>query len=381
MKILLFSLLLASEATVYSAQQLGDITVVTKGEPRLILRSQECGPEDVPDAGLRVFRRQDGSIYGFASGYDNFPIAGQALSDLHRVCKSAYQSEHNANPESFDDETWLAATWTDNGRDIMAIGHNEYHGEQHPGACHGTSPRVCRYGVLLHLTSHDGGSTFTKTTSSPLVAPPIRQEVDQQRDTGFFQPSNIFEHDGWKYVFVRTSGGGSQKAATCLMRSDKPESPASWGIYDGSAFRPALFNPYADDVVSRPSCAPLANINGLVWTVVQLRGTDFLIALLTRVDSRTNITRLMTSTSRDALHWSAPRIVQGINLEWSESCPTSPYLHYPSLVDPQSSRRNFDDVGTSALLFFTSIEVSHCKFTMHRDLIAQPVQILIGPAP
>ena len=370
--------LMALPAPVRAQDAAAPVRLVAAGEAAPVLPNQpSCGPDDLPDTALRAFRRNDGSVVAFASAFESYPLTGPTLLRLAKACRSAYHSAKSADAARFDDETWIAATWTENGRDVMAIAHHEYHGEKHPGHCLGTTPRECRYGVLLHLISHDGGMTFRKTTPTPLAAAPVRQSVDQRRDTGFFQPSNIFEWNGYKHVFVRTSGGGAQPPATCIMRARDPLDPASWEIYDGASFRPALFNPYAGDPATRPVCAQVSRLNGLVWSALALRGGG-LLALLTVLEPGTRRTRLATSVSTDLLHWSAPLPVEGVDLQWTDRCPTTPYLHYPSLVDPGSRRRNYDDSGSDALLFLTSIQIRDCKFTMNRTLVVMPVRLVAG---
>jgi hypothetical protein len=320
---------------------------------------------------VRVFvsdRAYDNKVAVYAVHYTNHFLVGDSLLSLKKDCHEAYASHRLANPEAFDDETWIAATWTPDGRKVMAIGHHEYHGEQHPGRCAGNSPRQCRYGVLLHLISTDGGVTFRKSTPTPIAAAPVRSEPNQTREAGFFQPSNIFEHDGFEYTFVRTTGGGTQKPATCLMRSADPTDAKSWTIYDGREFVPALFNPYTEDVKDREPCAQIPALNGLVWSVLTYRESGVLLAVISVIDPQTKEARLATSTSYDGLLWSKPLYVKGFDLDWIAPCPRSPQLFYPSLIDPASKRRNFDDTGGNPVLFVTGITREGCKSSMERDL-------------
>lgn len=353
------------------------VQLVIQGPIRPVLdwSATQCDRIDIPDAGLRAYRRGDGNIVVFANAQNNYPLIGTNFLNLHKVCHSAYRSAYAADPSVFADETWIAATWTDDGRNVMAIGHEEYHGEKHPGHCSGTTPRQCRYGALLYLMSHDGGYSFRKNPT-PLAAVPAQQSAVQGKDVGFFQPSNIFERNGWKYVFVRTSGGGRQPPATCLMRAKNAGDPSSWDIYDGINFRPALFDPYRQKFSDRPICAQISGLNGLVWSVLTSRISGALIAVLTVIDPSTHSIQLATSTSNDVLHWSKPVYARGIKLQWGEWCPTPPYLIYPSLLDPQSSSRNFATVGRSADLFLTRIRIRNCRLTMDRDLVFMRAQLV-----
>jgi hypothetical protein len=309
----------------------------------------QCEKMDLPDAGLRAFRRADNSVEAFAAHYTNYFMLGPSLLDLKKQCHSAYPSGHNANPAAFDDQTWIAATWTDDGRHVMAVGHLEYHGELYPGRCEAPKNVQCRYGALLDLNSDDEGAHFTKSPN-PLAAAPAREEPNQKPSVGIFQPSNIFEHDGWKYVFARSSGGGAQPAAACLLRSRDPMNEQSWQIFDGDGWESASFNPYTQDWGDRKPCAQVSTLNGIVWSVLTFRPTGVLVAVISVIEPQTGKPRLATSTSSDALHWSKLDYVD-LDLEWGAPCPKSPALGYPSLMDPSSTRRNFDDTGTDAVIF------------------------------
>jgi hypothetical protein len=350
-----------------------------EGKPRFALEWTKCNTDDVSDAGLRPFRRSDGKILAFANNQaDNFPLIGTNLLNLRKDCSPAYISKHDGDPSAFNDQIWIAATWTDDGIHVMAIGHQEYHGEK-VGRCSVKSFNQCRYGSLVHMISDDGGLTFRKTQSRPLAAPSQRQSAGQEHIVGFSQPSNIFEHDGWKYVFILSDGGGRQPSGgTCLMRSRQPMDPKSWTIFDGQDFRPSSFDPYRDDEQAAPICARIPRLNGLVWSVLNVRGSGILVALLTIIAPETNAVKLATSTSFDALHWSPLMALPDIDMQWTNRCPKSPMMHYPSLVDVTSSRRNFDDTGFYPQLFLTLIDIDHCKFTMDRRLAVLQAKLILS---
>lgn len=336
-----------------------------------------CEDIDIPDAGMRVFRRFDNKIVGIASHYVTRTLIGSDIKKLKKnQCNVAFQSSKNSNPAKFDDQTWLAATWTDDGKNIAAIGHHEYHGELHPGKCTGKTPRECRYGALLLFGSKDGGNTFTHVDLRPIAAVGVPQKFDQGKDIGFFQPSNIIEWEGMKYTFVRTSGGGKQKPATCIMRAQNPLTPKSWEIYDGNFFRPSLFDPYQDDIANAPICAQIPALNGLVWSVLRHRQRGIFIALLTVIDPSTGAVRLATSVSSSLLEWSKPRLVDGIKFEWLGECTNKDFVyHYPSLIDPDAPGRNFDTTDDDGLLFLTVINRKNCKMSMDRDLVFRRVHL------
>jgi hypothetical protein len=369
--VLTISLLVSSAGRSPAQENLPAVRLEVLGAPRPVIdwNANRCSVQDIPDAGLRAYRRPDHTIVAFATHYENHRLVGPNFAELRKRCELIYQGGRNPDPSAHDDQTWITATWTDDGDTVAAIGHNEYHGEHHTGMCHSRSPRQCRYGVLSLLISRDGGASFVRSTKKPIAAVPVRQAKDQKRETGFFQPSNIVEHNGRKYVFVRTSGGGAQQPATCLMRASNPTDSASWEIFDGQRFHPALFDPYVDPAHARPTCAQIPGLHGLVWSVLKHWRRGVFVSLMTILNPTTKETYLVTSTSKDLLRWSSPRRVDQIRLDWKKTCGPEPMLHYPSLLDPTSPARNFDTTEDLPLLFLSRFPRKNCKITMERDLI------------
>ncbi len=195
------------------------------GAPRPALDWNKCDEFDISDEGLRAFRDAKSQVVEIAGASKTRTMRGPSLLDMKKPCSVELDSAENPDPVAHNDRTFLTSLWTPDGVNILGIGHDEYHGESHPGRCLGTTPRQCRYGTLVFLDSHDGGEHFERTPTRPLAAVPVRQAINLGRDTGFFQPSNIFHWGNAEYVFVRTSGGGVQKPATCLLRSEKPLDP------------------------------------------------------------------------------------------------------------------------------------------------------------
>jgi hypothetical protein len=354
------------------------VQLAPTGSPKPAFKWEKCSPYDVPDAGLRAFRVDASSMVAFASDFETRRMVGRALTGLRKECEVSLDSAQDADPATYNDKTWVAATWTDDGINVMAIGHEEYHAESHPGRCAGTTPRQCRYATLIFLISHDSGRHFERWPGPPLAAVPMRQDGDWGRDSGFAQPSNIFAHGEFKYVFVRSMGGGAQPPATCLMRSPTPLDPRSWTIYDGRSFRPALFDPYRDPVDQRVNCAQIPGLNGMVWSVLTHQSSGALVALLSIIDPSTKKARLAITTSSEPVAWAPPTLIDlDLHLAFNGSfCSVKNTYTYPSLLDPSSPSRNFDTTGNEPLMAFTRIDIKGCRMTLDRDLIFVPVHFL-----
>ena len=81
------------------------------------------------------------------------------------------------------------------------------------------------------------------------------------------------------------------------------------------------------------------------------------------------------ATSPDLLRWSAPAmLLQAPGLPaWH--CGGPDPIAYPSLLDPASTDRNFETVGTGALLFATRFDGSTCRPSANRSLVRWEVRI------
>ena len=55
-------------------------------------------------------------------------------------------------------------------------------------------------------------------------------------------------------------------------------------------------------------------------------------------------------------------------------------VFYPSLLDPQSPSRNFEDTGDHAYIYLTDIHPEACHIGTNRDLLRIPVAIGVSPA-
>ena len=60
-----------------------------------------------------------------------------------------------------------------------------------------------------------------KTAAPPVVvaAAPFRQDFEQGRHRGFFNPSNILHAGGYWYMMTNTTGGAGQAQGLCLFRT------------------------------------------------------------------------------------------------------------------------------------------------------------------
>ena len=234
------------------------LSVTLSGRPVVVYSSARdaCAPVDVPDINPRAFRDADGHVRMFALHFVNRALRGPDLTHLKIDCDVALESPMDPDPSHYADRNYVAATWTRDGREVSALVHHEYHADDH-GRCGGGEGLRCWYNTILAYRSRDGGGSFARTAPSVVAAAPFRQDVDQTRHRGFFNPSNIVADGGYQYVFASTTGWSGQAFGNCLFRTSDPAKPALWRAFDGTGFTIRYDDPYRRDAQPRP-CATIA---------------------------------------------------------------------------------------------------------------------------
>lgn len=334
---------------------------------------ERCEEWDLPDAPLRAFRDDKGEVVAFASHYRSRPLIGADLSSIRKSCAVSFEAKNSADPSQFSDKSWIAATWTDDGRHVQALIHAEYHADKHPGACRFKEAMSCWYNVVTAAQSNDGGRSFKTDEPRPLVAaPPYRQDVDQGRHRGFFNPSNIVQKDGAWYALIATTGGEGQKNGVCLFRSTDIKDPTTWRAFDGQDFTIPAVDPYRDDLSRARPCQPLKQLPTTVGSVTRHEASGKWLALFhLGPDPRQNVVggRVAYSWSDDLIHWSPLQTLLTQPTMWSKDCSDRLRYAYGAIADPQSRSRNFQTTGDTAYLFMTRMHVTGCKVGPDRDLV------------
>jgi hypothetical protein len=336
-------------------------------------QAQRCATDDVPDAPLRAVRLADGTIMAVASQFDTRRFLGPDLNHLRRDCTIVYKSQHDPDPSQFADRTWLVSFWTDDGKTIYALDHNEYHADLHLGACQFRTLEQCWYAAIGLVKSTNSGRTFDRVTVEPIAAAPVREEASQGQRRGFANPTNIIKKDGYFYTIIRASGYGNQAQGNCLFRAQKLDDVHSWMLFDGTSFVPSESDPYEKSSGNSVPCAKL-NLAGAVGSVVlhQPSGLYFAVSEARGAPGQKDIIGFQTSS--DLLKWSPLKALIELPLARGQLCGT-PYTYaYPSLIDPSSSSRNFETVSNSAQLYLTRISMLNCGMTENRDLIRMSVK-------
>ncbi len=369
-----------------SEPPLSSLTLV--GPARVVFQASRdaCDGADVPDAPARAFRDATGAVALYGMHYRNRALRGPDLDHLKIDCAVVLESGEKPDPAAYDDRSWITATWTEDGRAVAALLHHEYQANEHPGRCRSKVYMDCWYNTILAASSADGGHSFARKSPPQVVAgAPFRQEVDQGRHRGFFNPSNIFSDGRWRYFLASTTGwdrpGGDQDAGVCLFRSDDPGDPARWRAWTGTGFSAAFPDPYRTRVTLPATCRPVGPFPGPVGAVVRHRGTGAFIAVfMAKVGGAFARSGFYWTSSRDLLAWDVPRLLmEGATLYDDPCAAKGNLIAYPALLDPGAKGRNFDDVGDAAVLTYASLRTEGCAVTSDRDLMRRPLAIRVWP--
>ncbi len=371
------------------------------GPERLIFSATRdaCDGADVPDAPARAFRDATGGIALFGLHYRNRALRGPDFDRLKIDCRVVLDSGGKGDPALYDDRSWITATWTEDGARVAALVHHEFQANEHEGRCRSKVYMECWYNTITAAESRDGGATFARTSPPAVVAgAPFRQEEEQGRHRGFFNPSNIVGDGRWRLFLASTTGwdrpGSDQPAGVCLFRSDDPADPTRWRAWTGTGFTAAFPDPYRKAVKLADTCRPVGPFPGPVGALVRQRGTGAWIAVFMAAKGGAfeggafAESGFYWTASRDLLTWDVPRLLMAGATLYDDPCKVggkvgnkagARLIAYPSLLDPEAEGRNFDDVGERALLTYATLKVEGCTITSDRDLVRRPVAIKVWP--
>ena len=367
--------------TAAAGPPLAAVTVI--GAPQIVFTPgrDACDGDDVPDTHARAFRDADGTIVLFAMHMKNRALRGRTFDTLKIDCAPPLASAGKEDPALYDDASWIAATWTEDGRRVEALIHHEYQANTHPGRCSHNEYLACWYNTIVAARSEDGGRSFRRADPPKVVAAaPFRQDIGQGRHRGFFNPSNIFGDGRHRYMMTSSTGWSGQPSGPCLFRTDTPDKPETWRAFDGRGFTVRYSDPYRSDAKPAP-CQVIAPFPAPVGAVVRHRGSGAWLAVFQAKGDGGAFPQsgVYTTTSRDLVTWDAPRLLLAGPTLYDDPCGQGTLVSYPSLIDPGARGRNFDDVGDEADLYFTRLAVEGCQVTSRRDLVRRRIAIKIVP--
>ena len=353
------------------------------GQPETVFQwsTQRCEDLDIPDLPTRAFRDASGNVQLISAHFRNRRFVGPDFEHLAHPCSLILTSSGNADPAAFDDNEWIAGTYSPDGQTVYALVHDEYHGWEHPGQCpsspYGYTP-ACWYNAITLAVSTDGGATYVNQPQPRLVASVPFRYVPDNGPLGMFSPSNIVHNpkDNYYYALVYLNLYGP-RVGTCLIRTQNLADPTSWRAWSGGrSFDTSFVDPYRDqDDPNAHLCMPLEHLNPgdmqpgsltystvarqWLWVGQAIGGAYF-------------------SLSPDLINWSPPKLFFRAQVTWDYECGNADPIEYPSLIDPASTSRNFDTAGGTAYVYFTRFHPASCQLGLNRDL--ERVALRIRPA-
>ncbi|CAO3433701.1 hypothetical protein [Azospirillum doebereinerae] len=343
---------------------------------------QACEGWDVPDAPARAWRSDDGSVHLLAAHTSARALTGPSLDHVAPDCKVVFDSGRKDDPARYDDRGWLAAPYTLDGRTVYALVHNEFHGHKRRALCPVGDYAACWWNSVTLAVSEDGGRRFR--AAGYVAGIPYRFRGDLGHRAGLFGPSNIVQKDGWYYATAFAEATGAQKRGVCLMRTRDLAAPGSWRGWDGRGFTVRFLDPYAEPAEDPAGhvCAPLpaGRLPFTVTSLVRHAPSGLYVAAMAGRRAETPgappVSGVWVSSSADLLSWSPPRLAWAAPLMTDpDRCGAAETVYYPSILDPDSPSRNFEDTDGAAFLYLTRLRMAGCAPTTQRDLIRVPIRL------
>jgi hypothetical protein len=348
-----------------------------------------CEPVDIPDTPARAFRDASGHVQLIASHISARRMIGPSLDTVRHECRVLLRPRFDADPSLYQDREWIRSPYTENGRVVYALLSEEFQGWRHPGLC--PAPYIwkqCWLNSITSAVSTDGGNSYTHPPGpAHLVATVPYPFAPGSTDAyGVFASSNIIKlSDGLYYAMAKVEQYGVQQVGVCVMRTGDLSDPSSWRAWDGAGFNIRFVNPYEQPAESPSShvCEPVAigEIAKMADSVTY--NTYFQKYLLVgnaggRDVNGNVIWGFYYSLSNDLVHWSNRKLLLDAPLPWTYTCgPEDPVL-FPSILDPDSTARNFDTSDQSPDLYFTRSHYTFsggtCFHLLDRDLDRIPFQ-------
>jgi hypothetical protein len=351
-------------------------------------RKDSCELIDIPDAPARAFVDYQGTVHLVSSHYKMRASIGPTLQSVKHDCRVAYNSHHDPNPADFDDNTWLDSFYSIDGKQIVALGHMEYHGWEHPGECseQGNYSAACWYnGDTLHV-SNDGGYRFGsfEPPANYILSVPYQYVVNAGPE-GYSIDTNVVQAGGFYYAIATGwgwPGNCSEGYTDCFVyggaapiRASDITDPTSWRAWDGQDFSVAFADPYPT-----PPADPFDHIFTPIPTIAYVNAINFhpasglfVATLIDPFNTFYGPTGFYLSTSPDLINWSQPTLVVTIAQLLAKEPPGNWSYGYFSLLDPNSTDPNFSTITDEPYLYYVRSDENHGPYV--RVLYRQKIKL------
>lgn len=342
-----------------------------------------CELDHHADLPARAYRDENDQVNLIISNIKSRRMVGPDFDNLKMNCDPILRSVDNPAPEAFAHKEWLASVYTEDGKTLHGLVHNEYQGNNVGSkACPSREYFKCWYNTITYVRSEDGGAKFERPVAAPghLVAALPEKYTPDAGIFGVFSPSNIIKHQSHYYAFVKAQTWPDQKQHTCLMRTDDLSDPAAWRFWDVFGFGGEFADPYRDDEekLRKGRCYAIdpndiAQLyEGITWN--SALNKFVLIGTSNDPQSDPNYWGFYYAVSDDLINWEKRKPLLEVRLPWRVSDSNIPVYTYPTLIDHDSTSRNFETTGENMYLYFTRL--NNGQSGLDRDLVRIRVRVV-----
>ena len=191
---------------------------------------------------------------------------------------------------------------------------------------------------------------------------------------------NIVERNGYYYFMLDCAFlhiiDKQQRKNKCVYRTRNISDPSSWKGWNGDSYAVPVFDPYTQAAPSNSSIKKLlpAPVNtSLSGSLVWLREVGEWVIVGTTFNEN-KFGQVYYQSSKDLLHWSEAVLL--LNLSHTPAIRDGKGALYPSIVDPSSSRRNFDDFGTDGYIFWTEFSCPSTGECWERNVVRRTLRLV-----
>lgn len=333
----------------------------------------ETGAHHDFDQPPSAYRREDGTVLLLAGNSFNFKLEGRSLDTVSQTaCAPLLESARRPEPDAFRDNEWLFAIRATGKNRATGFVHDEFHGGEHGlQNCEITSPQnfECWYGAITRVVSSDDAHSFQRPDAplNVIAALPYRFQSGRKRG-GVFAPKVVENTRSGKVFMLATFTDVSRRMGDrqCFLQARDSEL-TDWRAWDGRDFTADIGSPYSKDR-EKTDCVPV--MKGNLASVKYIPDRDVFAGV------GTNGVEFWYTFSTNLVNWEAPRSLKTSPRPstWKPGDP--PPEAYPSLLDPESSSRNFDTLDKRPYLYFVRYAVENGKVELRkRELLRIPIKI------
>lgn len=335
------------------------------------------------DLPVRAYRDDNNQVNLIVSNIESRRMIGPDFDNLKMNCDPILTSVDNTAPEAFAHKEWLGSVYTEDGKTVHGLVHNEYQGNRGGSkACPSGQYFQCWYNTITYVRSEDGGAQFERPVATPghLVAALPQKYVPDAGIFGVFSPSNIIKHESHYYAFLKAQVWPDQKQYTCLMRTDDLSDPSAWRFWTIFGFDGEFADPYrgTEAQLRKSRCYAvdpddIAQLHeGISWN--SKINKFVLIGISNDPQREPNPHGFYYAFSDDLINWEKRHPLLEVRLPWRVSDSNIPVYVYPTLIDHDSPSRNFETTGENMYLYFTRLNTGQSG--LDRDLVRMRVRVV-----